>query len=77
MSIMINESATIDFKVSKGLRQVDPLSPFLFILVMEVLTQLLKKSKSSDLYKGFKVSSDISYNLVQFGDDTLLIEEEN
>ncbi|XP_058741853.1 uncharacterized protein LOC131614257 [Vicia villosa] len=44
MSILVNGSATKEFKVHKGLRQGDPLSPFLFVLAMEGLTALVRKS---------------------------------
>ncbi|XP_058757958.1 uncharacterized protein LOC131631194 [Vicia villosa] len=46
MSVLINGSITKDFKVEKGLRQGDPLSPFLFVLVTEVLTDLMNKAIS-------------------------------
>ncbi|KAL0549095.1 hypothetical protein IC582_013575 [Cucumis melo] len=42
-SIMINGSLERFFHGRKGVRQGDPLSPFLFIMVMEVLSPMLNK----------------------------------
>ncbi|XP_022880975.1 uncharacterized protein LOC111398286 [Olea europaea var. sylvestris] len=43
-SIMMNVTTQGFFKSTRGLRQGDPLSPYLFIIIQEVLTRLLKKS---------------------------------
>nr|GEX06273.1 hypothetical protein [Tanacetum cinerariifolium] len=43
-SICVNDSLHGCFKGKRGLRQGDPLSPYLFTLVMEILTLLLHRS---------------------------------
>ena len=55
MSIIINGSPIKPFKMERGLRQGDPLSPFLFVLVGEVLNKLLHKVENIGLIKGIKV----------------------
>ncbi|RVW90151.1 Transposon TX1 uncharacterized 149 kDa protein [Vitis vinifera] len=59
-----------------GLRQGDPLSPYLFLLVMEVLNQLLFRARSGGFIEGFKVGNNngIERDLIHllFADDTLL-----
>ncbi|XP_071725933.1 uncharacterized protein [Rutidosis leptorrhynchoides] len=47
-SVMVNGSPTKEGVMHRGLRQGDPLYPFLFILVAEVLNKLL----SNELYSG-------------------------
>lgn len=45
MSVIINGSSTKDFKVSRGLRQGYPLSPFLFVIIGEGLSVLVRKAR--------------------------------
>ncbi|GJR32563.1 RNA-directed DNA polymerase, eukaryota, reverse transcriptase zinc-binding domain protein [Tanacetum coccineum] len=51
-SVLVNGSPTCEFKIYKGLRKGDPLSPFLFILAMEGLHVLTCKAESVGLFKG-------------------------
>ena len=44
MSVIINESPTKPFNMERGLRQDDPLSPFLFVLIVEVLNNNIERA---------------------------------
>ena len=44
-SILLNGSPSKNFKPTRGLKQGDPLSPFLFILIMEGLGNVIKYAK--------------------------------
>ncbi|XP_058766944.1 uncharacterized protein LOC131640567 [Vicia villosa] len=59
--------------VGRGLRQGDPMSPFLFVLAAEGLTRIMKKAKCEGEFEGFKIGRDCEVELIQFADDTLLV----
>ena len=42
----------------RGLRQEDPLVPFLFNIVAEGLTGLMREAQDKNLFEGFKVGRD-------------------
>jgi hypothetical protein len=66
---------------SRGLRQGDPLSPLLFVLVMEVLSRMLSATVESRRLSGFSVGSkyqeDMLVSHLLFADDTLIFCEPN
>lgn len=51
--LLVNGSPTMLFKASRGFRQGDPLSPFLFSIVVEALSVLLVRAREEGLINGF------------------------
>ncbi|GJV61470.1 putative RNA-directed DNA polymerase, eukaryota, reverse transcriptase zinc-binding domain protein [Tanacetum coccineum] len=56
-SILINAILTSEYSLKRGLRQGDPLSPFLFIIVMEGLYMDLNDDLAANMLHGIKVGS--------------------
>jgi hypothetical protein len=50
-SILVNGISTGFFQSSRGIRQGDPLSPLLFVVVMELLSRMLNASMLQGLLK--------------------------
>ena len=75
-SFLVNGSPASFFGSSRDLRQDDPLSPLLFLLIMEVLSRILKKSEESGLIHGFHVrpinSTGIRISHMLFADNIIL-----
>lgn len=55
---LINRSATKEFPITKGVRQGDPLSRFLFIIAMEVLSSSMKSACQNGLFHGINTLND-------------------
>jgi hypothetical protein len=72
-AILVNGEATSFLQSERGLRQGCPLSPFLFILIMEGLSILLKKSQSEGTLTGIKVSRLTKILHLLFVDDVIIM----
>ncbi|XP_057473970.1 secreted RxLR effector protein 78-like [Actinidia eriantha] len=74
-SMLVNGSAQGFFGGSRGLRQGDPLSPYLFIIVMDVLSRFISRAVFVGRLCGFKVGRGSQAEIVShllFVDDTLI-----
>ncbi|GKV35501.1 hypothetical protein SLEP1_g43759 [Rubroshorea leprosula] len=78
ISVLVNGSPTEEFMMGKGLRQGDPLSLFLFLMIAERLHGLVKKAKKEGLLHGIEVGSKgLTISLLQFVDDTVILGKAN
>ncbi|XP_006603334.2 uncharacterized protein [Glycine max] len=72
ISILINGSTTREFVPERGLRQGDPLAPFLFNIAAKGLTGLMRTTVSKNLFSSYKVGRQKEeINILQYADDTL------
>jgi len=77
MSILINGSPTEKICIQRGLKQGDPLAPFIFLLVVKGFSGVMSNAINRSLFIGFEVKrrgTVVSH--LQFMDDTLCIGEE-
>ncbi|KAJ0522407.1 putative RNA-directed DNA polymerase [Helianthus annuus] len=75
-SVLINGSPTEEFELKRGLRQGDPLSPFLFTLVMEALHVMVAKAVEAGTFVGVKLPHEgpcLSH--LFYADDALFVGE--
>jgi hypothetical protein len=79
-SVLVNGSPAGFFSSSRGLMQGDPLSPFLFVIVMEVLSKMIIATVDRGFLSGFSVGSRppaVNNSHLLFADDTLVFYRAN
>eukprot|EP00253_Pinus_taeda_P008746 PITA_08746 len=75
-SILVNGSPSKTFNASRGIRQGDPLSPFLFILAAEGLGRFIKQERAVNRIKGLQIwGNNLPLTHQQFVDDIMLFGE--
>nr|GEW99249.1 hypothetical protein [Tanacetum cinerariifolium] len=74
-SILVNDSRTIEFSFHLGLKQGDPLSPCLFILIMESLNMSFTRAIDECVFKGVHLHGSTSISHLFYADDVMFIGE--
>lgn len=71
-SVNLNGESLPYFKPSRGIRQGDPLSPYLFIIVANVLSYMMRKAIAEDKIHGIKLNRTCpTLSHLLFADDSI------
>ncbi|GKF36762.1 RNA-directed DNA polymerase, eukaryota, reverse transcriptase zinc-binding domain protein, partial [Tanacetum coccineum] len=71
-SVLVNGSPTIEFQLERGLRQGDPLAPFLFILAMEGFHIAMEDAIEANKFSGINIG-DICLSHLIYADDVIVL----
>jgi hypothetical protein len=76
LSVLVNGSPTSEICIQRGLKQGDPLAPFLFLLVVEGFSGVMRRAVDLGIFKGFSFGrGEVVISHLQYADDTLCIGE--
>lgn len=76
-SILINGKPHGKIHEKRGLRQRDPISPFLFVIAMNYFSKLLKHLEVCESIRGVSFNSNCNLFHILFTDDILLFIEDD
>ena len=77
-SIVVNGGASDLILPSRGLRQGDPISPYIFILCMAFLVQLIEEKCSTNKWKPVRANrSGAAFSHLFFANDLILFAKAN
>lgn len=72
-TLLFNGNISNLFKPGTGLRQGDPISPYLFLICANILSLALRKAESSNIISGVKVGRNgDAFTHLLYDDDSLL-----
>lgn len=70
---LINGHTSNHFRPNCGIRQGDPLSPYLFLFYMDILSRMLQLGTDIGQFKGINIiRGSMSISILFFADDALL-----
>ncbi|GJT34357.1 RNA-directed DNA polymerase, eukaryota [Tanacetum coccineum] len=72
-SVLVNGSPTEEFQFFKGLKQGDPLSPFIFILVMESLHISFNRVVDAGMFNDIVLNSVMHLSHMFYADDAVFM----
>lgn len=75
-SVLVNGSPTEEFPIQRGLRQGDPMAPFLFIIAMEGLHIAINNLVKGNKFKCANINR-VRVSHLFFADDVMLVGEGN
>ncbi|GKF01110.1 RNA-directed DNA polymerase, eukaryota, partial [Tanacetum coccineum] len=70
-----NGSPTSEFQFHRGLKQGDPLAPFLFILIMESLHLSFNRAVEAGIFTGLRIDDALTISHLFYADDAIFIGE--
>lgn len=74
-SVLLNGNPTTEFQLQRGLRQGDPLSSFLFILIMEGLRVCMEDATHNSIFKGVTIGEqNLHISHLFYADDASFLE---
>ena len=77
-SILFHGGVLDSFHPSRGIKQGDPLSPYLFIMCMDFLGQLIEEKCSGKFWNSVKASRNgLAFSHLVFADDVVLFAKAN
>lgn len=74
MKLILNGSKTGNFIQSRGIRKGNPLSPYLFVICMELLSHMIQTEVTSGRWKPVSIRG-VQLSHVFFADDLVLLAE--
>ncbi|XP_057803416.1 uncharacterized protein LOC131018725 [Salvia miltiorrhiza] len=73
-NVLVNGSTTGEFSLERGLRQRDPISPFLFLIAAEGLHSLIERATEKSLFVPTQIGKEkLKISHLQYADDTIFV----